>query len=207
MIRGLGSQSFVGRAGYYSTLLALLNLKLDLTVTDILEFVKTELHRSGKNSDAENADICAGHILTCGAIIHANLWPLKDEECEKELLQLLINACKERTYLKLLGYSFLVDLLHKVSEVLKHPSLMELISGEVAKPWTEQTLDTLYLLFSLKSISPKSCNKKFVKSFLGTSEIVCEENFQHLGNILMVSFGFISCINILKIFFLSPGFT
>lgn len=195
MIRGLGSQSFAARAGYYSTLLALLNLKLDFTVTDMLELVKTELHRSGKNSDGENADICAGHILTCGAIIHANLWPSEDEECEKELLQLLINACKERTYLGLLGYSFLVDLLHKVPKVLKQASLMELINGEVAKPWTEQTLDTLYLLFSLKSISPKSCNKKFLKSFLGTSEIVCEENLEHLGNILMVSFDFIACIN------------
>lgn len=50
----------------------------------------------------------------CGAIIRANLWVKSDTEQRKEVLEVLLTACKERTYLGLFGYSFVIELLNQV---------------------------------------------------------------------------------------------
>ncbi|CAG9770830.1 unnamed protein product [Ceutorhynchus assimilis] len=185
LVRGLGASTPIARAGYYSLLVAILQSKLDVHPDKILEISKTELHKSGKNSDGENADIYTGQILACGAIIKANLWNNIGVENKKEILQILLNACKERSYLGLFGYSFIVELLNLVPEIGTDSEFIMQIQNEVAKPWAEQTLDSLYLLIKLRSASPKIFNKKFVKKSLETPEIICEESLENLCNILM----------------------
>ncbi|XP_066251995.1 myb-binding protein 1A [Euwallacea similis] len=185
LVRGLGSQSFSARAGYYITLVAVLKFLPNVAVTEILELMKVDLQKSRKNSDAENADICVGQILACGAIINSNKWPKTCLESQRELLEFLLKAGKERTYIRLFGYSFLIQLLKLSPEVNEDQTLAVLINEEVSKPWTEQTMDTLYLLLNLRLIYPKVYTRKFVKAFLDTPDIVCEESLDKLCNILM----------------------
>ncbi|XP_050302470.1 myb-binding protein 1A-like protein [Anthonomus grandis grandis] len=185
LIRGLGSPIHNARAGYYSTLVALLSLNLDVGARDVLELVKSELHRSGKNSDGENADICVGQILACGAIIKANLWAKADSEQKNEIFQIILTACKERTYLGLFGFSFIIEILSEDPSISSSQEILGKITEEVAKPWSEQSHDSLYLLLKLKSIFPKIFNKKFIKKHLETVDIVCEDSLEKLCSILM----------------------
>ncbi|XP_066153812.1 myb-binding protein 1A [Euwallacea fornicatus] len=185
LVRGLGSQSFSARTGYYITLVAVLKFLPKIALTEILELIKAELQKSRKNNDAENADICVGQILACGAIINANKWPQACLESQRELLELLLKASKERTYIRLFGYSFLIQLLKLSPQVNEDQKLALLISEEVSKSWMEQTTDTLYLLLNLRLIYPKAYTRKFIKAFLGTPDIVCKESLVKLCDILM----------------------
>ena len=63
----------------------------------------------------ENADVSSGQILIVGAILRSNLYESCSDEDKTKVLQLLLTAGKERNYLNLAAFTFLVDLFKKVS--------------------------------------------------------------------------------------------
>ena len=63
----------------------------------------------------ENADVSSGQILIVGAILRSNLYESCSDEDKTKVLQLLLTAGKERNYLNLASFTFLVDLFKKVS--------------------------------------------------------------------------------------------
>jgi DNA polymerase phi len=65
--------------------------------------------------------------------------------------------------------------------------IFPLVKSHLSKPWQEQDLDSLYLLFEIKRHFPKSLHSKFLKNNLGTAEILCKENLQHICSTLTVS--------------------
>ncbi|KAJ8985239.1 hypothetical protein NQ317_018268 [Molorchus minor] len=114
LIRGLGSSTPSARAGFYTVLVALINLS-DLTVENIFELLNKQLHKGGGNTKGENADISIGQILACGAILKSEL--------TKKILDLLLKASKERIYLNLVAYTFIVN---KILEKLVREKLFVL---------------------------------------------------------------------------------
>lgn len=55
--------------------------------------------------------------MACGAIIRSHKWAtLSDEERDK-IFSLILRASKERTYLGILSYQFIVISLQKVSKL------------------------------------------------------------------------------------------
>ncbi|KAL1502634.1 hypothetical protein ABEB36_007748 [Hypothenemus hampei] len=185
LVRGLGAQAFEAKAGFYATLMALIHVHPNIKTNEILELIKTELHKSGKNSDAENADICVGQVLACGAIIRGNLWAKTEPNIQEEVLNLLVAASKERSYLKLFGYSFIEDLIKSIPNLFKNKCLMAIISTEIEKNWDDQSLDSLYLLLVVKEMWPNVYKKSKLKQFLETSDIICDDSLKKLCNILM----------------------
>ncbi|KAH1011863.1 hypothetical protein HUJ04_001143 [Dendroctonus ponderosae] len=185
LVRGLGSPTFVARAGYYSTLVALLNLRQDINPSDILDLVETELHTSRKNSDAENADIRSGQILAFGAAARTDLWKIASSKQKEDLLNLVLTAAKERVYLGLFAYSFIVDLVAADPAIKGDAVFSNRLREEGLKPWAEQTLDSLYLVLSLKLLNPALFSKKHIAEGLGTRKIICPDSLEPLCKILM----------------------
>ncbi|XP_076256235.1 MYB binding protein 1a [Rhynchophorus ferrugineus] len=185
LIRGVGASSVHSKTGYYCALVALLNLNVDTNVEDILELISTELHKSGKNSDSENANICTGQILCCGALIKSNIWKQCNKESQKKILELLISASKERSYLTLVGFSYIVELLDQVSQKQFEKIILPSIQTEIAKPWNVQTLDSIYLIIHLRKKFPTIFNKPFFKEHFGSPELFCLESLTNLSNVLM----------------------
>lgn len=65
----------------------------------------------------ENADISSGQILVCGAIMRSNLYENCDSKDKIKVLETLLKAGKERSYLTLASYKFLCDLFGKVQDI------------------------------------------------------------------------------------------
>ncbi|XP_060533995.1 uncharacterized protein LOC132706596 [Cylas formicarius] len=185
LIRGLGASTSTARIGYFTTLTVWLNLLDNVDIQTILQFVESELHKSGKNSDSENADICIGQILTCGALIRSNLWYNFNNDNRRKVIDTFVGVSKERSYLGIVGFSFLVQLLDQLNENEVEKTIMPLVKSEIEKPWSEQTTDTLYLLLKLQEKCPRLGNKKMFRNTLGSPEFVCEESIEPLCNILM----------------------
>lgn len=62
------------------------------------------------------------------------------------------------------------------------------IKDEIAKPWIQQSTDSLYLLNAIKDKYPTVMNESFFSEHLGTRNIICEESLEELCNLLLVSF-------------------
>lgn len=58
---------------------------------------------------------------------------------------------------------------------------------ELAKPWEEQTIDTIYLLFTSYKKFPDVVKHKFIKKNLKVDDLICEESVTHIADILIVS--------------------
>lgn len=59
-----------------------------------------------------------GQILVCGALIHSDLYTKSSDDVQKQIIELLLNASKQRSYLSLAGYTFLTELLDKVCTIV-----------------------------------------------------------------------------------------
>nr|XP_022905735.1 myb-binding protein 1A [Onthophagus taurus] len=185
LIRGLGASSNSTKQGYYTVLVGLINCFDEIKICDVLEVGNKELSTSAGNSKSENADISAGQILLYGAIIRTGLFDKGSNEEKKVILQNLVSAGKKRSYLFLLAATFINQLCNNVDEDYFRSKIFPILSPELAKNWLEQSVDTLYLLFVLNDRFPKVVNKKFIKSVLGTEEIVSVKYLKELTNVLI----------------------
>ncbi|XP_057669059.1 myb-binding protein 1A-like protein [Diorhabda carinulata] len=182
IVRGLGSSSSNSRAGFYTILVAVLNLKPNISVDQIFELIHKHLHTSGSNSKSENADILTGQILACGAIIRSNLWFKADKE-RIRIIKCILNACKERDYQGLLGFEFLINAFNKVDEQ-EFYHLCPLLKDEISKPVEEHNLDSLYLIFNIQTKYPNLPKK--LKFDIKYPSFFSEENVPKLCKILMI---------------------
>ncbi|KAJ8917318.1 hypothetical protein NQ315_002339 [Exocentrus adspersus] len=183
IIRGLGSSTVCARTGFYTALVGLINVKDDVSVEDVLGHVEKELHKAGSNTKGENADVCVGQILTCGAVMRSKLWSRCTEEEQKKLVELLLKTCKERIYLSLVAYTFIADSF-KAMEEKDFKRMFHLIKGEFSKPWAEQNIDSLYLLLCVKNKNPSYVKVKFLEKTVGTTDIICPASLEELCSIL-----------------------
>ncbi|XP_044261634.1 rDNA transcriptional regulator pol5 [Tribolium madens] len=180
LIRGLGSSKIQAKTGFFSALVALLNLK-SFTIEEIFTHVEKELHKGGSNSKSENADICSGQILLCGAILRSNLYENCDEKEKIKIVEMLLKAGKERSYLNLASCKFLTDLFEKIEQKEFENLFFPLVKSDLAKPWQEHSLDTLFLLLQIQNHFPGSLHSKFLKNNLGTEEVICSESLYDLA--------------------------
>lgn len=116
-------------------------------------------------------------MLLCGSIIRSNLFQRSSQNEQKKVLEQLFTASKEKTYLKLLTYSFVVDLLETLSENDFKKIVFPFIKSEIMKDWSEHNLDSLYLLLKVKG--------KYESLLKGIK--LGENNLKELSSILMVS--------------------
>ncbi|KAG5894715.1 hypothetical protein JTB14_006135 [Gonioctena quinquepunctata] len=184
IIRGLGSSTSCARTGFYTALVALFNVKNEITIDEIFEHIQKHLHKASGNTKSENADIFSGRILACGAIIRSNLWSKYSNGDKFKVLEFILQSSKERFYLGLLAYQFIIMALEKINDN-DFEMIWPLLRDEVSKPWSEQHLDSLYLLCYIKNKYPNVINRSFLKKTIGTDELICPQSLDKLCRVLM----------------------
>lgn len=136
----------------------------------------------------ENADISAGQILVCGAIIRAKVFTNGSEEEQQKILQQLLTAGKKRSYLSLACYSFIVDLFQDLTPQQFHAIVWPLLKEDIIKPWQDQTLDHIYVLMNAQNKFPGIVTHKFLSKKFGSPTVLSRENCRPLCELLLVSY-------------------
>ncbi|KYN00027.1 Myb-binding protein 1A [Cyphomyrmex costatus] len=183
MVARLGSSLTSTRIGFYSTLTAFLTIYPDTAVEKLLSIMNTQLRPAGSNLKSENADIYMGHILLCGAMIRSNLLAQNSIEFQQQIMEILLNAGKQRSYLSFISTMFLSEFITQL-DIESIKNVWPIVEKEIGKPWSEQTLDTFYVLLILRDKHPLLVNHKFLKQHLGITEIIAKESIDDIVKLL-----------------------
>lgn len=128
-----------------------------------------------------------GRILAYGTLIRSKLLLNSINEIQLQTIQDLINAGKQRSYLSFVSVSFLVEFINQLDTECIKKSVWPIIEKEFGKPWTEQTLDSLYALLIIRNKCPLLVNNEFSKKHFGTEDIISKESMNNIVKILLVS--------------------
>ncbi|XP_017763658.1 PREDICTED: myb-binding protein 1A [Eufriesea mexicana] len=192
LIRSLGSSKTTSRIGFYTTLTVYLIMNPETSIEQFLSIVNSELHPVNSNSKSENGDIYMGRILAYGTLIRSKILLNSTCEIQLQIIQDLINAGKQRSYLSIVSVSFLVEFVNQIDAECIKQSVWPVIEKEFGKPWTEQTLDSFYALLVIKNKCPSLVNE-FSKKHFGTENIITKETMDDIVKVLLDLPRIISC--------------
>ncbi|PBC32395.1 Myb-bindingA [Apis cerana cerana] len=193
LIRSLGSSKTTSRIGFYTTLTVFLITNPKMSIEKFLSIVNNELHPVNSNAKSENGDIYMGRILAYGTLIRSKLLLNSINEIQLQTVQDLINAGKQRSYLSFVSVSFLVEFINQLDIECIKKSVWPIIEKEFGKPWTEQTLDSLYALLIIRNKYPLLVNNEFSKKHFGTEDIISKESMNNIVKVLLDLPRIISC--------------
>lgn len=133
----------------------------------------------------ENANIYMGHILLCGALIRSKLLVQNTIEVQ-QVIETLLNAGKQRSYLSFISTMFLSEFIVQLDVEYIKKVIWPIIEKQFGKPWSEQTLDTFYILLVVRDKHPSLLDHKFFKKYLGVKDIISKESMENIIKLLMV---------------------
>ncbi|XP_063833184.1 myb-binding protein 1A-like protein [Ostrinia nubilalis] len=181
LVRSLGANVPAMRTGYFATLVTLLSKIDNVTVSELLQLVKKELH-AGNASKSEVGDVALGQILVCGAIFRSGLMMSTSEDEQKEVITLLLTASQKKSYLGTIAYLMLLDFVKNLSEEQFSSVVWSSLKVDLKKDIKDHTLDSLYFLLV---VSKKFPNKVKLRKLLGVPELLCEDTIPDICEKLM----------------------
>ncbi|XP_026740402.1 myb-binding protein 1A-like protein [Trichoplusia ni] len=186
LVRSLGANVPNMRTGYFATLVALLSNFEGITIPQLLELVKKELHSNG-SSKSEVGDVALGQILVCGAIFRSKLILKCSSEEQGEVIQLLMAAGKKKSYLSTVAYLILLDFLKGVDIEQFASVYWPLIKQDFKKDLKEHTLDSLYFLMVINTKFPA---KVKLRKLIGSTDVLSEDNIHTVCEKMMTGIDF-----------------
>ncbi|XP_059049194.1 myb-binding protein 1A [Achroia grisella] len=186
LVRSLGANVAELRTGHFATLVTILNQFNKITVSDLLELVKKELH-ANSSSKSEVGNVALGQILLCGAVFRSGLMFRSSDDEQKEILQLLLGASKKKSYLSTVAYFILLDFVNGINKEQFSSIIWQNIKQEFKKTVKEHTIDSLYFLMMVNNKFP---DKVKMKKLLGVPDLLCEENIHIICEKLMTGLDF-----------------
>ncbi|KAL4711909.1 hypothetical protein ACJJTC_006078 [Scirpophaga incertulas] len=186
LIRSLGANVPDMRTGYFATLVTLLIRSSCVTVLQLLDFVKKELHVNNA-SKSEIGDVSLGQILVCGAIFRSGLMLRSTENEQKEVINLLFTASRKKSYLGSITYLILLDFINGLNDEQFTSVVWSNIKQDFKKDIKEHSLDSLYFLMIVNKQFP---NKVKLRKLIGVSELLCDENILDICEKLMAGIDF-----------------
>ncbi|CAH0696839.1 unnamed protein product [Spodoptera exigua] len=186
LVRSLGASVPDMRTGYFATLVTLLTNFEQVTISQILELIKKELHANG-SSKSEVGDVALGQILVCGAIFRSKLFLKCTAEEQAQVIQLLITAGKKKSYLSSVAYLILLDFIKTLNEDQFATIIWPQIKQEFKKDIKEHSLDSLHFLMMVNSKFP---TKVKLRKLLGVTQILCEDNIDAICEKIMTGIDF-----------------
>lgn len=126
-----------------------------------------------------------GRILLCGALIRSKLLVCNSVEMQQQVTEILLNAGKQRSYLSFISVMFISEFIVQL-DIESMKNVWPIIEKEISKPWSEQTLDTFYVLLIVRDKHPSLVNHKFLKEHLGVKEIITKESMEDIVKLLTV---------------------
>lgn len=154
-----------------------------------------------------------GRILAYGVTFRSKLFLKGDTELQREILTEMLTKSKERIYLPLLTYSFVVDFMKnnvrliffllryekassamcvtfQVDENTFKKAVWPILKDYVLVDWSHQSFETLYCLIEIYNVYPNILKKKLMLPIFGTSfilEIDTIETVQKMLTVLFIS--------------------
>lgn len=120
-------------------------------------------------------------------MIHSKVYLSSNIDEQQKLLLVLIEAGKKRSYLSCASYSFIIDLVDQLEEKDFKSIAWPLLKKELAKPWPEQTLDTLHTLIVLDKKYPNLLKGSFMRKNFNSKTIIDENSLDSIASLLMVN--------------------
>ncbi|XP_013167683.1 PREDICTED: myb-binding protein 1A-like protein [Papilio xuthus] len=188
VVRSLGANVPDMRTGHFAMLVALLNNFEQISVTQLFELIKKELHANG-SSKSEVGDVALGQILVCSAIFRSGRMLKCTEEEQKQILTTLMKASNKKSYLNTAAYILLIDFINGLDDEQFSLVVWSNIKEDFKKDLKEYNLDSLYFLLVVSTKFPK---KVKVKKLLSVPEILHEDNLQIICEKLLAGIDFSS---------------
>lgn len=127
-----------------------------------------------------------GRILLCGALIRSKLLIQSTIEIQQQITEILLNAGKQRSYLSFISVIFLSEFITQLDVESMKKVIWPIVEKEIGKSWSEQTLDTFYLLLVVEDKHPSLINHKFLKEHFGVKQILAKESIEDIVKLLTV---------------------
>ncbi|XP_013143591.1 PREDICTED: myb-binding protein 1A-like protein [Papilio polytes] len=186
VVRSLGANVPDMRTGHFAMLVALLTNFEQISVSQLFELIKKELHANG-SSKSEVGDVALGQILVCSAIFRSGRMLKCNEEEQKQILTTLMKASNKKSYLNTAAYILLLDFIYSLDEEQFSSVVWSNIKEDFKKDLKEYNLDSLYFLLVASTKFPK---KVKVKKLLSVPEILHEDNLQIICEKLLAGIDF-----------------
>ena len=132
-----------------------------------------------------------GRILLYGALIRSKVLSKSVVEIQQQVIQDLINAGKQRSYLSFISFSFLVEFVNQIDAKNIKKLVWPIVEKEFGKPWPEQSLDTFYALLVIRGKCPSLVNEEFSRKHFGTDDVITKESMNSIVKVLLVSWKFV----------------
>ncbi|VVD02152.1 myb-binding protein 1A-like protein [Leptidea sinapis] len=190
LVRSLGANIAELRTGYFATLVNLLQRFDDITVSQLLDLVKKELHANG-SSKSEVGDVSLGHILVCGAVFRSGLMLKSSEDEQKQILEVLEKAGAKKSYLNTVASLTLLDFIENLDEEKFKQIIWKNVKPRFKKPINEYNMSSLHFLLVVSRKFPKAVK---ITKLLGVPTIIHEDHIKEICDILLsgVDFGSVS---------------
>ncbi|KPJ15976.1 hypothetical protein RR48_10022 [Papilio machaon] len=188
VVRSLGANVPEMRTGHFAMLVALLTNFEQISVSQLFELIKKELHANG-SSKSEVGDVALGQILVCSAIFRSGRMLKCTEEEQKQIMTILMKASNKKSYLNTAAYILLLDFINGLDEDQFSLMVWSNIKDDFKKDLKEYNLDSLYFLLVVSTKFPK---KVKVKKLLSVPEILHEDNLQTICEKLLAGIDFSS---------------
>ncbi|XP_055845316.1 myb-binding protein 1A [Episyrphus balteatus] len=189
LVRGVGASTSASRTGFFTTLVAFLQNTTndDVTLEDVIQAVQKELNVGTSISNKEDADAFVGKILVCAAVLRSGRLSQVNAESLEQITNILVQASRHRIYHCSLAYSFLIEMIEKITSEQFEQSVWPLLQTELGKPWTKQTIQTVHCLIVAHLKFPSVVGKQFFKMHLGGSKLLNSESETHLLRLFVAS--------------------
>lgn len=127
-----------------------------------------------------------GRILLCGTLIRSKLLIQSTIEIQQQVTEILLNAGKQRSYLSFISVIFLSEFITQIDVESMKKVIWPIVEKEIGKSWSEQTLDTFYLLLVIEDKYSSLINHKFLKEHFGVKQILAKESVEDIVKLLTV---------------------
>lgn len=131
----------------------------------------------------EDNDALIGRILVCASILHANKLESASDSEIKKCIETLIGASHHKLYHSSLAYTFLLELLEKLSESQFEKIMWPLMQKEMKRPWEKQNINTAHFLIKCQSKYPTFVDEEFLSTSLQTNEILTPMAYKHFSRL------------------------
>lgn len=128
-----------------------------------------------------------GRILLCGALIRSKLLIQNTIETQQQVIEILLNAGRQRSYLSFISVMFLSEFIVHLDTKSMKKIVWPIIEEQIGKPLSEQTLDTFYILLVIQDKHSSLLNHEFLKAHLGIKDIIVKESMEDIVKLLLVS--------------------
>lgn len=154
-----------------SEYLLFFSLRTELMIIDVLELKQ------------EDADALIGRILLCAAIIRSEKLGVALDSDIAKCIQILINASHHKSYHSSLAYTFLLELLEKLSDKQFQSIMWPQMQKELKRSWDIQNINTVHFLIRCQLKYPKLIDDEFLSNSIQTNEILTPLAYKHLSRL------------------------